>query len=126
MLRLRLTLLLAVLSSNSWADMAHCTIEIEDVNAHTKFNIEHAFTFKPGSSGLETQRKHFALPGVQYLCTLAFVDLDSGTALSCEKREDRGHSFVQSDRSAIAEHVAKNNLSFRDGSAFFDLSATCK
>ena len=126
MLTPRITLLIVIMSSNSWADTAHCTIDIENVNAHDKFTIERAVTFKPGSNGFETQRIHFELPGAQYTCTLAFVNLDSGTALSCEMRADRGHTFVQSDRSAITEHVVTNTLGFRDGSDFFGLSATCK
>ena len=120
---------LAVLTSSAFADSARCKIEIENVTAETQSKsaakqiIDFAFEFTPGAGA---QRKHFDLPGGQYLCALAFFDLDSGTSLSCEKKKDSGHTYVQSDRSGIREHTARNNLIFRDGSSHFVLDATCK
>lgn len=125
-----LIFLTVAFSSHSWADTAKCTIEIEDViaevelKATTKYIVEQTFSFKPDS--VEAQRKYFDLSDGRYSCTLAFYDLNIGTALSCEKKEDLGHTFVQSDRSGIEEHAARNNLIFRDGNSFFELNAICK
>lgn len=123
MLRLLVAFLFIALSSFSLADTAKCTIEVQDVNVGSKVTVEHSFNFKSGSAA---QRKHFNLAGSQYSCTLAFFDLNTGTMLSCASQKDLEHTFVQSDRSAIAESTTKNNLSFRDGSAFFTLSTSCK
>ena len=122
-------LLFAAISCNALADTANCTIEVEDVNFQVesktaaKFVVEHTFEF---SSGSGMQRKHFELTDGRYLCTLAFSDLDHGTALSCEKKDDLGHTYAQSDRSAINERAARNNLIFRDGGSHFILNAVCK
>lgn len=111
------------------ADTANCTVEVEDVNAEvewkaaTKYVVEHTFEFVPGSG---KQDKHFDLPDGRYSCTLAFFDLDSGTSLSCERKDDLGHTFAQSDRSGIDERATRNNLIFRDGNSFFILDAECK
>ena len=121
--------LVAVLTSNALADTANCTIEIENVTAEVQSKtaakqiIEFAFEFSPGTGA---QRKHFDPPGGQYLCTLAFFDLNTGTSLSCERKDDSGHTYVQSDRSGIRERSAKNNLVFRDGASHIVLDATCK
>jgi len=118
-----------VISSSAFADTARCTIEIEDVTAEVQSKsaakqiVEFAFELTPGA---EAQRKHFDLPDKQYLCTLAFFDLNSGTSLSCERKKGFGHTYVQSDRSGIREHFARNNLVFRDGASHFVLDATCK
>ena len=48
-----------------------------------------------------------------------------GTMLSCQFNE-LGHNFVQSDRSAVSEGFAKNNLSFRYQSSFYVLQSHCK
>ena len=110
-------------SSLAWADTAKCTIDIEDVNAGTKYKVEQTFIFKPSS---ESQRKHFTLPGSsQFSCTLAFFGLKSGTMLSCQY-DELGHNFVQSDRSVIDEGHQKNNLSFRYKSSFYVLESYCK
>jgi hypothetical protein len=123
-MKLQWSLILALaFSSLSWADTAKCTIEIEDVNGSTKYKVEQPFTFKPGSSW--AQRKHFALPGSKFSCTLAFFDFNSGTMLSCDL-DELGHNFVQSDRSVIDEGHAKNNLSFRYKSSFYFLKSYCK
>ena len=122
MSKLSLAFLLMAFSSLSWADTAKCTIEIKDVNLGTKLKVEQSFTLKPGS---EAQRKHFALPGSNFSCTLAFFDLKSGTMLSCQL-DELGHNFVQSDRSAIEERFAKNNLSFRYKSSFYYFESYCK
>jgi hypothetical protein len=122
MSKLSFAFALMAFSSVVWADTANCTIEIENVNAGSKSKVEHSFTFKSGS---EAQRKHFALPGSKFSCTLAFFDLSGGTMLSCQL-DELGHSFVQSDRSAIGEVSAKNNLSFRYKSSFYVLQTYCK
>ena len=119
----------SALSLSAFADTARCKIEIENVTAEiqsksaAKQIVEFAFEFTPGTGA---QRKHFDLSDGQYLCTLVFFDLDSGTSLSCEKKKDYGHTYVQSDRSDIREHSARNNLVFRDGASHFVLNATCK
>ncbi len=77
----------------------------------------------------DMQRKYFNLPGNQYHCTLAFLDLDTGTSLSCEKKADQGHTYAQSDQSSIKEQQSgkiPNNLTFRDGKSHFVLNAICK
>ena len=122
MSKLSFAFALMAFSSLVWADTTSCTIEIENVNAGSKSKVEQSFTFKSGS---EAQRKHFALPGSKFSCTLAFFDLKSGTMLSCQL-DELGHNFVQSDRSVIGEGSAKNNLSFRYKSSFYVLHSYCK
>jgi len=122
MSKLSIVFLLMATSSVALADTAKCTIEIQDVNLGAKYKVEQSFTFKPGS---EPQTKHFALPGSNFSCTLSFFDLKSGTMLSCQL-DELGHHFVQSDRSAIKEGLAKNNLSFRYKSSFYVLESNCK
>jgi hypothetical protein len=109
-------------STLALADTAKCTIEIEDVNAGAKYNVEQNISFNEGSAA---QRKHFKLPGSNYSCTLAFFNLDSGTMLSCEF-DELGHNFVQSDRSVVTEKQATNNLSFRYKASFYSLKSICK
>jgi len=123
MIRLLIFIFLLGATSISWAETAKCTIEIEDINSGSKYTVEQNFHLKTGTT---TQKKHFALPGSQYSCTLAFFDLRSGTMLSCEDNRDMGHSFIQSDRSTLVEGRAKNNLTFRNKDYFFSLSAHCK
>jgi len=123
MLRFSIFLFIFSVTSVSWAETAKCTIEIEDINSGSKYTVEQIFQFKTGTTA---KRKHFALPGSQYSCTLAFFDLHSGTMLSCEDNRDMGHSFVQSDRSTLVEGRAKNNLTFRNKDYFFSLSSSCK
>lgn len=128
---IRILLLTALLVSANltFADTARCKVEIENVTAEVQSKsaakqiVEFSFEFTPVAGA---QRKHFDLPGGRYLCTLAFFDLDSGTSLSCEKKKDSGHTYVQSDRSGIREHSARNNLVFRDGASHFVLDATCR
>ncbi|HHG86651.1 MAG TPA: hypothetical protein ENJ82_18020 [Bacteroidetes bacterium] len=122
MKKLTLIFLQLAVAPLSWASTANCNIEIEDVNAGTKYNVEQKFTNQPGS---DAQRKHFKLPGSNYSCTLAFFNLESGTMLSCQF-DELGQNFVQSDRSIIGEGNAKNNLSFRYESSFFVLHSSCK
>ena len=111
------------------ADTANCTVEIEDVTAEVQSKaaakqiVQFAFELTPES---KAQRKYFQLSDGLYLCTLAFFDLDSGTSLSCERKDDHGDTYVQSDRSGISEHAARNNLIFRDGSSHFVLNARCE
>lgn len=121
--------ILAALSSSALAGVANCTIEIEDVASEVQSKtrstqmVEFAFDFSPGG---DAQRKNFDLAGGTYLCSLAFFDLDSGTSLSCERTDDSGHTYFQSDRSGIKEHSGRNNLVFRDRSSHFVLNAACK
>ncbi len=127
-----LILLVFLTSSISWADTAICTIEIEDVNAavknetQAKYRVEATFSFEAGASALTAmKRKYFNLPDGRYLCHLAFLDLNTGTSLSCEKKEDHGHTYMQSDQSRIKVSEGENNLTFRDGGSHFVLSAKC-
>jgi hypothetical protein len=46
--------------------------------------------------------------------------------LSCEYKKDEGHTFFQSDRSALDESTVSNNLSFRHKSAFNVVTTLCK
>lgn len=121
MSKLSIDFLLMAISSVAWADIAKCVIQIQDVNLGTKYKVEQSFTVRLDS---EAQRKHFALPGSNVSCTLAFFDLQSGTMLSCQ-RDELGHHFVQSDRSAIHEGRAKNKVSFRYRSSFYVLKSDC-
>lgn len=128
-LRIILILILAAISSPALAGIANCTVEIEDVafevksKSTSKQTLEFTFQFSPGG---EAQRKHFELAGGKYLCTLAFFDLDTGTSLSCERTDDSGYTYFQSDRSGIKEHSARNNLVFRDRDSHFVLNGVCK
>ena len=123
MQRLLIVLFLFVFATYSWADTSKCSVEIQDINSGTKYTIEQVFHFETGDSA---QRKNFDLPDGQYTCTLAFFDMKSGTMLSCENKSDMGQSFVQSDRSAIEENTAINNLSFRNKDNFYSISSTCR
>ena len=116
----------------SWANVAVCTIEINDINAgvkskdQAKYTIEHTFTFKEGTNALTgMQRKHFNLPDGRYSCTLAFLDINTGTSLSCEKKVDYGQTYMQSDLSGFKVDKSENNLIFRDGESHFLLNAIC-
>lgn len=122
-------ILMAVPALSASADTATCTVEIEDVNAAVqskaavKRTAQFVFELTPES---DVQRKYFQLSGGFYSCTLAFFDLDSGTSLSCERKNDQGHTYFQSDRSGISEHAARNNLIFREGNSHFVLNASCE
>lgn len=111
------------------ADIANCTVEIENVTAEVQSKIvakrmvRFAFELTPES---KAQRKHFQISDGSYSCTLAFFDLDSGTSLSCERKNNHDHMYVQSDRSGISEHAGRNNLVFRDGNSHFVLNAMCE
>jgi hypothetical protein len=121
--------LIAVPALSASADTATCAVEIEDVTAAVqskaaaKRTVQFVFELTPES---DVQRKYFQLSEGFYSCTLAFFDLDSGTSLSCERKDDQGHTYFQSDRSGISEHAAKNNLIFRDGNSHFVLNASCE
>ena len=115
--------LLLTLYSTSWADSAICKIEIEDVNKGTTYNLEHKFAFKKGG---DAQRKHFETPGNDYTCTLAFFDLNHGTMLSCEYKNDLAQTFFQSDRSVLKDIIVINNLSFRHNKAFIYIKTKCE
>ncbi len=115
------------------ADTAECEIEIEDINASVenkkvaKSTRLGTFIFEPGASALtSTQRKHFKLPGGQYVCILAFVDLQNGTSLSCESTEDKGYTYFQSEQGGNVDHLSKNFLTFRHAISHFTISASCK
>lgn len=122
-------LLIAAPALSASTDTANCTVEIEDVTAEvqSKTAAKHIVQFSfelPLES--EAQRKYFQLSDGLYSCMLAFFDLDSGTSLSCERKDDHGHTYVQSDRSGITEHAGRNNLIFRDGDSHFVLNAMCE
>ena len=102
----------------SAADVAECTISIENVNSGTTYDIYQNFSFSLNPD--VAHRKHFSLPGYEYICTLAFFDLNIGTMISCSL-DDTGHHFIQSDRTGIKNDNTRNNLTFRFGSAFFRL-----
>ncbi len=108
---------------SSWAGSATCIIEIEDVNKASNYALAQTFNFKKDGAG---QRKHFELPGNDYNCTLAFFELGKGTMLSCEYKNDMGHTFFQSDRSALKDSSVSNTLSFRHKSAFIVVTTLCK
>lgn len=118
-----LSFLSLTISSVSWADTATCKIKIEDVNKGSTYQLEQRFTFKKGG---DAQRKYFETPGNDYACTLAFFELEKGTMLSCEYKADMGHTFFQSDRSALSDSIVTNNLSFRHESAFLSLATKCE
>ena len=126
-------LLVVVFPLFSWADTAICTIEIEDINASVKskslekYEVKETFDFESGADALTAmQRKYFNLPDGQYSCTLTFLDLNTGTSLSCSKKEDQGHTYIQSDQSGIKANESRNNLTFRDGNSHFVINAICK
>ena len=121
--------LIAVPVLSASADTATCIVEIEDVTAAVNSNAaanrtaQFVFELTPKS---DMQRGYFQLSKGSYSCALAFFDLDSGTSLSCEREDDQGHTYFQSDRSGISEHAARNNLIFREGDSHFVLNATCE
>lgn len=112
----------------SSADEVTCTIIIEDINASSKGSgkvtskVTESFILKPSPNALtDMQRINFKLPDNQYLCTLAFLELKVGTALSCENK----FSYVQSDQSGFIVDRSENNLTFRNGNSHFSLNAVC-
>ena len=110
------------ISQRSWAETANCTINISDVKKGTDYKVESKFNFVKGGKG---QWKHFETPGNEYNCNLAFYDMNSGTMISCGFKKDNGETFFQSDRTSLKETPTANHLSFRHGSAFISLKATC-
>ncbi|MCG8672832.1 MAG: hypothetical protein MI867_25770 [Pseudomonadales bacterium] len=117
----------------TYADTAECEIDIEDVNASvankkvTKINKLETFVFEPGANALTaTQRKYFKLPGSQYTCILAFVNLQTGMSLSCESTEDQGYTYFQSEQSGSVGDSNKIYLTFRHAISHFTIRATCK
>jgi hypothetical protein len=131
-----LVLIILAFPSQSWADTAVCNIEVENINAEVKsktqarYIIEHIFTFKSGASALKSmQRTYFNLPDDRYFCQLAFLDLQTGTSLSCEKNEDGGYTYMQADQSGIKVKSGTNqnitNLTFRDELSHFVITAKC-
>lgn len=118
-----LMILVVMAASPVWAESATCTIEIEDNDdLYSVYKLEYKFIFE---SGGPAQRRHFAIPGHDYTCTLAFFDLSSGTMISCEYTVDLGETFFQSDRSVVSETNIKNNLSFRHNGAQIYLTTEC-
>jgi hypothetical protein len=110
------------------AGEAICTIEIEDINASSKssnrmiWKVVESFYFKNSPNALtDMQSKNFKLSGNKYLCTLSFLDLKIGTALSCTDN----YSYVQSDQSGFKIDRSENNLTFRNGVSHFSLNAVC-
>ncbi len=114
---------LFLITNLAWAGSATCNIQIEDVNKATKYSIEHEFIYEPEG---RAQRKHFEIPGNDYLCTLMFHELNNGTMLSCEYRNDGGLTFFQSDRTVLKDKDVTNNLSFRHKSAFISIKTKCE
>ncbi len=121
--------LIALPAFSASADTATCKVEMEDVTAAVKSSgaakrtVQFVFELTPKS---DVQRESFQLSEGSYSCTLAFFDLDSGTSLSCERKDDQGHTYFQSDQSGISEQAARNNLVFREGNSHFVLNASCK
>ncbi|NRA61831.1 MAG: hypothetical protein HRU25_13150 [Psychrobium sp.] len=112
----------------SFADEVTCTIEIEDINASSKgtgkvtSKVTESFILKPFPNALtDMQQINFKLPGNQYLCTLAFLDLKKGSSLSCQNK----YSYVQSDQSGFKVDRSENNLTFRNSDSHFSLNALC-
>ncbi len=106
-----------------FADSATCKIEINDVVSMNKYYLEYKYQFDKGGAG---HFEVFELPGTDdYLCWLAFYDLNTGTMISCEYKKDDGHTFFQSDRSGLEEND-ENRLTFRHGSVFMDVKSSCK
>ena len=104
---------------------ATCTIEIDDNVSGTIYKIKHRFRpYKEDQIGAE--RKHFKLPGSDYVCTLAYFGRNSGTMLSCEYK-DAGWTFFQSDRSVLPDTPPiANNLSFRHKSSQIYIKTKCE
>jgi len=106
----------------TWATSATCTIKIEDNKLRSVYKLEHKFVINNEGNG---QRKHFEFPGNDYSCTLAFFEINSGTMLSCEYKQDIGQTFFQSDRTVLKEKPI-NNLTFRHKSSFITIETKCK
>jgi len=125
-----LAILLATsLPSISLAATAVCTIEIEDINASVKNKAFEKIVVKEGfnfESGAAKQTKFFNLPDGRHICRLDFFDLNTGTSLSCEKKKDKGFSYMQSDQSGNKSKINRNNLTFRDSNSHFVINAICK
>ena len=132
-IKIGIVLLLLSNSELSYADVAECEIKIEDIkNSVSKkklvktYRLE-SFSFEAGASALtSTQRNYFKLPGNQYNCNLAFVDLSSGISLSCESTENQGYTYFQSEQGGNAGEPNKLFLTFRHASSHFTISALCK
>ncbi len=105
---------------------ATCSIEIQDIiNDGTIYKDQHRFS-SPKEDQIGAERKHFKLPGNDYVCTLAYFGRENGTMLSCEYK-DAGWTFFQSDRSALPDTPPiANNLSFRHKSSQIYIETKCK
>jgi len=105
------------------ADLAKCSIQIEDFRSGSTYTMNHNFRFEKGTESV--QKKDFEIPGNDYLCTLAFFGMKKGTKVSCEYKYDKGHTFFQSDRSVLHDENMANNLSFRHKSAHISIKTKC-
>ena len=124
-------LFVVLFPSISLAATAVCTIEIEDNNASVKNKVrekivvESTFNIKTEHANFSPkQTKFFDLPDGKYSCRLDFFDMNTGTSLSCEKKEDQGYSYMQSD--LTSSNTNKNNLTFRNANSHFIINSICK
>ena len=101
---------------------AVCKIKIEDLITGTSFAIEETFSFTDGQT---KSRKTFNVPQNQFVCTLDFYDIGTGTNLFCESKKSDRKFFVQSDRSKIKEDQAPNRLTMRNEDSFITLHVFC-
>lgn len=132
-IKIGIVLLLLSIPGFVYADTAKCEIEIKDISRSIdqekliKINRVETFLFEAGANALTaTQRKYFRLPGDQYNCTLAFVDLHAGISLSCENIENQGYTYFQSEQGGNAIEQNKLFLTFRHANSHFTISAICK
>ncbi len=115
-------LFLFVTAPSLWAGVTvKCRIDIEDVNNGEKYSLEESVIESEASTIID-----FEIPGNDFACRLAFFDLKSGSALSCEYKQDGGHTFFMSDRSILEDAVVTNKLTFRHKSSFINIGTICE
>jgi len=98
-----------------------CRVEIQVGVAYAPHTIEEVFD----ASIDDGQRVMFQVPGRDYTCWLAWFTNKGGTSLSCQF-DDTGIRFAQSDRTALDEYPAFNNLRFSDDGVVVHIESECK
>lgn len=116
-------LTLVAFASSASADIALCTINIQDVKTLTDYKVDAKFDAADNAGG---RRKSFDTPGADYSCTLAFFGLGVGTMLSCAFNGDMQETYFQSDRTTHQDARSDNYLTFRHRGSHFVIGSECK
>jgi len=108
----------------------NCTISMEDVNTGSVYKVKGKRYIENSIgamfAGTEVIEVDFSLPSKGYSkCLFKYVDIDSGTMLSC-RFDELGNHYVQSDRTTDDDKPRKNSLTIRYKDLHFDINAVCE